>query len=438
MHTISFQRTLLSSDEPSVNSLNEDSFNILLFGGLDQYGLVYTMMKVSIDLKTNSVLTLEDLNFEKSLSDNNFDSLHNSLFVINEENDLVLFLDLYSDKSSRSKLNLTSLSFNDQHPVCLVVEQQMQALMMAAEKQQRHSNSDTVDADSEQSSIPSFIDYPNGNRYEGELVVINNTSSSSSTISYSREGNGRFTENNGIEFNGIWKSDKRNGFGRIFLPQNLGSFSGEFIDDVINGQGEIEVNPGCSGFPFIEKMYPYSDLGFIYKGDFHCGLFDGYGWLQSPHMNYEGYWNAGKMHGQGKLVKSPGFVYEGVFDNGLKHDLNAVCIYADGSKYIGPFRSDKRNGKGVYITAGGQSVYTGKWVGDKKCGMGDWKLSSGDRYVGLFTDDFPHGFGTMQYKNGSKYTGDWKYGKRDGVGKYVASDGTIKSGVFKKDLYQPQ
>ena len=185
-------------------------------------------------------------------------------------------------------------------------------------------------------------------------------------------------------------------------------------------------------------MYPYSDLGFIYKGNFHRGLFDGYGCLQSPHMNYEGYWNSGKMHGQGKLFISPGFVYEGVFYNGLKHDLNAVCIYADGSKYIGPFRSDKRNGKGVYITAGGQSVYTGKWVGDKKCGMGDWKLSSGDRYVGLFNDDFPHGFGTMQYKNGSKYTGDWKYGKRDGVGKYVASDGTIKSGVFKKDLYQPQ
>jgi hypothetical protein len=96
-------------------------------------------------------------------------------------------------------------------------------------------------------------------------------------------------------------------------------------------------------------------------------------------------------------LSSPAFAQESSLPacdkrNGYFNNCHASYAWADGRKYIGEWKDDKRNGKGTMTWA------------------------DGDKYYGEFKDGYRHGQGTYTFANGAKYAGEWKDGKRNGTG----------------------
>ena len=85
-------------------------------------------------------------------------------------------------------------------------------------------------------------------------------------------------------------------------------------------------------------------------------------------------------------------------------------ISTSGNKYVGEFKGDNPHGQGTYTTADGV-----KYVGEYKDGYQDGKgilTWDGFKYVGEFKDDNPYGQGTSTFANGNKYVGEFKDGKK--------------------------
>ena len=86
---------------------------------------------------------------------------------------------------------------------------------------------------------------------------------------------------------------------------------------------------------------------------------------------------------------------------------NCFGTYANGTKYVGEYRDDKRHGQGTYTFA------------------------DGDKYVGEWRDDKRNGQGTNTFANGDKYVGEWRDGKYHGQGAFTFADGRVLEGIFK-------
>jgi hypothetical protein len=88
-------------------------------------------------------------------------------------------------------------------------------------------------------------------------------------------------------------------------------------------------------------------------------------------------------------------------------------------------------------------MYTGQWVHDRKNGCGTFLWTDGSRYVGDFDNDRRQGNGTYTIntvgtiKNcprSVKYIGDWKNGQKHGKGKcYDAQGNLVYDGPFEND-----
>ena len=61
---------------------------------------------------------------------------------------------------------------------------------------------------------------------------------------------------------------------------------------------------------------------------------------------------------------------------------------------------------------------------------GEKIFQSGNKYVGEFLNDKPHGFGSFYFTNGDFYEGDFENGKRTGNGKLIKKDGNVYVGFF--------
>jgi len=64
--------------------------------------------------------------------------------------------------------------------------------------------------------------------------------------------------------------------------------------------------------------------------------------------------------------------------------------FADGDKYVGEWRDDKRHGQGTYTFASG-SKYVGEFRDSEKNGQGTYTFADGDKYVGEYRDGKSHG-----------------------------------------------
>ena len=67
-------------------------------------------------------------------------------------------------------------------------------------------------------------------------------------------------------------------------------------------------------------------------------------------------------------------------------------------------------------------------------GFGEMLWPDGTKYIGQFENNKREGVGRMLWQNSQKwqqYYGEWHKGKQDGVGVLQLNDGTKFSGVFK-------
>lgn len=67
-------------------------------------------------------------------------------------------------------------------------------------------------------------------------------------------------------------------------------------------------------------------------------------------------------------------------------DTHYLYIWDDGDAYIGEWRDDTQNGKGIYVWSSG-SVYAGSWKDGKRNGYGVNIYSDGSRYDGNWKND---------------------------------------------------
>lgn len=183
--------------------------------------------------------------------------------------------------------------------------------------------------------------------------------------------------------------------------------------------------------------------------------------------------------------------------NALRSNCFGEAIYADGTKYVGEWKDNMRDGQGTAIfekkmqiwgTAFGPYVkYTGSWRNDKIDGYGvltfasgaDFKghlkiedygridffdgygkmtyangdifdgsfinglangkglrvFINGDRYVGEFRGNEISGEGTLYLSNGDRYHGGFRLGKFQGQGTYTYADGTTVEGIWENNEF---
>jgi len=189
------------------------------------------------------------------------------------------------------------------------------------------------------------VRYGNGDKYEGSWEAN------------SRHGTGRYTWPSGRSFEGMWYQGKRQGPGSILFTDKS-KFEGIWIDDKPEARGKITSENGdtfCGSIRFISHnntpLYP---------------------------IDY--------------VVHS--------FGEGEAH-------YADGSRYVGTFANDQRNGYGVFVFPDGER-YQGMWKDNKRHGYGLFQYTDGTVFEGMWSNDSRKGMGRLFLANGDIFTGSWR------------------------------
>ncbi|XP_037617894.1 alsin isoform X2 [Sebastes umbrosus] len=160
--------------------------------------------------------------------------------------------------------------------------------------------------------------------------------------------------------------------------------------------------------------------GRIYTGAFRNGLEDGFGEFVAPNKtlnkndNYQGHWKDGKMHGLGTYRYASGEVYDGSFQDSMRHGH-------------GMLRSGKLN-------TSSPSVFIGQWLQDKKTGYGVFDdITKGEKYMGMWQDHMRQGNGVVVTQFGLYYEGAFKDNKMMGTGILLSEDDTTYEGEFSDD-----
>ena len=77
--------------------------------------------------------------------------------------------------------------------------------------------------------------------------------------------------------------------------------------------------------------------------------------------------------------------------------------FATGDYYVGDFRFDKKEGRGLYRWTGKESnVYEGEFRAGKRNGRGTFWWADGSWYEGEFKEGVQCGFGTLFREGGQK------------------------------------
>ncbi len=136
----------------------------------------------------------------------------------------------------------------------------------------------------------------------------------------------------------------------------------------------------------------------------------------------------GNAYAQSTLPACPSSSDSLFFKNsGYFHNCFGTKTYADGNKYVGEWKDNKRNGRGTYLFLANNEFKGDKYDGEFKdndfYGQATYTHADGTKYVGEYQDDKRNGQGTLTHANGTKYVGEFKDGKRNGQG-----TGTLLSG----------
>lgn len=174
-----------------------------------------------------------------------------------------------------------------------------------------------------------------------------------------------------------------------------------------------------SGKPHGKGILKWPD-GRMYSGMFRNGLEDGYGEYRMPNKalnkndHYVGNWKEGKMFGHGVYSYATGEVYEGCFQDNMRHGHGML-----------------RSGK---LTSFSPSMFIGQWVMDKKTGYGVFDdITRGEKYMGMWQEDLRQGNGIVVTQFGLYYEGTFSSNKMMGTGILLSEDDTVYEGEFSDD-----
>ena len=125
--------------------------------------------------------------------------------------------------------------------------------------------------------------------------------------------------------------------------------------------------------------------------------------------------------------------YEGELVNNMREGKGKLYYINNekymGKIYIGEWKNDLRNGKGVETWKDGER-FVGNFKNDKREGYGIYYYSNGDIYEGNYKNGKTEGFGVEYYSNGDKYEGRFKNGNKEGQGVYYFENGNREIGYY--------
>ena len=94
-------------------------------------------------------------------------------------------------------------------------------------------------------------------------------------------------------------------------------------------------------------------------------------------------------------------------DLNINYNGKGKIIFHDGRYYIGQFKDNLRNGKGILYNKNGNILYEGEYVNGNREGKGKLIFEDDAYYIGQFKDNLQNGKGIEYYKNGNiKYEGE--------------------------------
>ena len=152
------------------------------------------------------------------------------------------------------------------------------------------------------------------------------------------------------------------------------------------------------------------------------------------------------IHKEGNTVKLENygdFIYPAI--NRIKEDIrkkrdkgkyiNGKYIWEDNKYYIGEFKKNIPNGKGIKYYPNGNILYDGYFVNGKFEGRGKYIYDDGDYFIGEYKNGLRNGKGIQYYRNGNTmFEGEYVNDKREGKGKYIYDDGDYFIGEYKNGL----
>ena len=141
---------------------------------------------------------------------------------------------------------------------------------------------------------------------------------------------------------------------------------------------------------------------------------------------------------------------------GFRHNCFATETLANGEKYVGEFKSNKRTGRGtftyrsekkdmdffkiylrkIYLLVGEESFVEQTLIPEYP--IGDEIFIDDGKYVGEFKNGRYHGRGTFTLADVGEYSGEFKDGKFNGQGAITWSQGEKYVGEFKNHMFNGQ
>ena len=152
------------------------------------------------------------------------------------------------------------------------------------------------------------------------------------------------------------------------------------------------------------------------------------------------------IHKQGNVNKKENygdFIYPAIniMENDIKKKrnngkyINGKYIWEDDKYYIGEFKNNIPNGKGIKYYSNGNILYEGDFINGKFEGNGKYFYDDGDYFIGQYKNGLRNGKGIVYYSNGNiKFECNFINGKAEGIGKKILDDGDYFIGQYKNDL----
>ncbi len=256
-----------------------------------------------------------------------------------------------------------------------------------------------------------------------------------------------------------WKSDEPS----IEKAIELGTFNFEMSSYAQSVKLQLQLSNHLEHHQDLSacKVYKLMEDDTVYQGDWQSGKRHGQGKLHWPDGSfYEGNWRNDFLEGQGLLIYSNRDIYCGEFSKGLYHGegtlyfANAVedvndqenvnllenrthysgewkdnspngfgeYFYNDGTKYRGNFKKGRLNGKGEVLKPDG-SRYNGEFKNGKKHGQGEEIWPDHSKYKGEYYQGLKHGNGLLEEEDGTQYITSWDKGIQKGKGEVLLPNG---------------
>lgn len=150
---------------------------------------------------------------------------------------------------------------------------------------------------------------------------------------------------------------------------------------------------------------------------------------------YTGHRDAkGRRHGHGLMVWVNGDRYEGDWKKGEIEGEGTFTYAAYGYSYTGHFKKGLIQGHGTFRFTNG-NIMEGDWT-SIGTGTGYLLFADGSRYDGPFLNGLCHGQGVRSWPNGDRYEGSFVNGRMTGLGKMRSADGSSYDGGWFEDQYE--